>query len=688
MANIISDFFKFRQASKTKSFDDSGWGNIVDSNKYGNVDLINQFDQVFSDIDVIINTCASIKPLFVRKSDEDKEVSDHWIMRLFNQPNSSVSPHKFMLNLYGYYLTFPNAYMIFEFAKGSRLPVGIKLPIPSTIQKQIINNEITYRDSDGVIQNDRVLDIFGFNPITNINGYTPIQSINRLLSIEDVMLHFQESYYRNASLPGALVFVKGDESVANKVSEMLKNIFKGAKNSNKIGVIPLGSGTVPDEPIKFYVPELQKQTTTPELYDAIQKLKAKPFRVPDEIKGDVKSSNLASAKVAQDIFIRNTIKPLVEFVYGEINHYLNVQFPKEDIKITFSLGDFLPNNYEEVLQQATIAKTLVEAGYDPAGALEVANLPSIDYVGVYLPQDSINTQKMLNNALESLNNDEKDTQKTLNNHRHNEKQLSIDGNRGIAIHVKRVEKDTNKFLSQQLKRLKASLGINSSEKAIKKALSTGDIDAEFDINAETELMMTELLPTFLAVSESAVKFTNSNSASSVESVISEPYKPYKLDDQSIELLRDRLLNSFNSFNTTTKNELITLVNNALNDNETVGQISRKIEGYYSDEYKAQRLSRTEVNRSYRDIDLENSSRISEQYDLTYTKTWRVTSGDPCEFCLSLDGQELESGESFVPNGEKVQGVNGNEYVNNWDDVEAGGLHPNCTCTIVKTWRKN
>mgnify|MGYP002886571448 CR=1 FL=1 len=63
------------------------------------------------------------------------------------------------------------------------------------------------------------------------------------------------------------------------------------------------------------------------------------------------------------------------------------------------------------------------------------------------------------------------------------------------------------------------------------------------------------------------------------------------------------------------------------------------------------------------------------------KTWHTTSAHPCEFCQAMNGKRELVTDSFLPKGGNVVGTDGGIFNNNFVDVDAADLHPNCHCRV-------
>lgn len=118
------------------------------------------------------------------------------------------------------------------------------------------------------------------------------------------------------------------------------------------------------------------------------------------------------------------------------------------------------------------------------------------------------------------------------------------------------------------------------------------------------------------------------------------------------------------------------------------QISSRLTGAFPDLSKtnATRIARTESYKAVNMAQYEADKQFLEQNGLETQayKRWTVQSANPCPYCQELDGQEIPFDESFVDMGDAVT-VSGDDATTkqlfaSYEDIDAGNLHPNCSCT--------
>lgn len=113
------------------------------------------------------------------------------------------------------------------------------------------------------------------------------------------------------------------------------------------------------------------------------------------------------------------------------------------------------------------------------------------------------------------------------------------------------------------------------------------------------------------------------------------------------------------------------------------QIEDKLRTAYADisRTRSKTVARTETNRIFTRAQYEADRQFVEQNGLEGQayKVWHTRSANPCEGCLSLEADgEVPFGNSFRELGDDLI-VGDKTYKINFEALEAGNLHPNCSC---------
>ena len=139
---------------------------------------------------------------------------------------------------------------------------------------------------------------------------------------------------------------------------------------------------------------------------------------------------------------------------------------------------------------------------------------------------------------------------------------------------------------------------------------------------------------------------------------------------------------------TVGNDLLRIAREAALKGYTQSQIINEIKNKYSydiSETRAKVVARTETNRAFTRSQYEADKQFIEQNELggKVFKKWHTRSDHPCKFCESLANEGMIPFEdSFRDVGESVtvgKGKNKKTLNVDFEKLEAGNLHPNCSC---------
>jgi hypothetical protein len=135
---------------------------------------------------------------------------------------------------------------------------------------------------------------------------------------------------------------------------------------------------------------------------------------------------------------------------------------------------------------------------------------------------------------------------------------------------------------------------------------------------------------------------------------------------------------------TVLSDLLVTTREAALAGDSIDQIMNKIKQKYSDKIVEQRanvIARTETNRAFTRSQYEADRQFISQNRLESRayKKWVTRSDNPCNFCLALEAEgEKPFSEAFRGLGDSVS--DGDKMFDvSFEDLEAGNLHPNCSC---------
>jgi len=118
--------------------------------------------------------------------------------------------------------------------------------------------------------------------------------------------------------------------------------------------------------------------------------------------------------------------------------------------------------------------------------------------------------------------------------------------------------------------------------------------------------------------------------------------------------------------------------NDLTANEIKTQLRETILGD-PNQYRIDRIAKTEVNLSEGKASVSAIQNIQNETGYKIYKIWNTSGGDPCEFCQSLNGNEVLVDANFVDLHADIHGVDGGVYKNDFTATDTADAHPNCNC---------
>jgi len=136
-------------------------------------------------------------------------------------------------------------------------------------------------------------------------------------------------------------------------------------------------------------------------------------------------------------------------------------------------------------------------------------------------------------------------------------------------------------------------------------------------------------------------------------------------------------------NTVVDDILVTARASAL-EGKSQAEIIRDIRDKYNEtisETRAKTIARTETNRAFTRAQYEADRQFIKQNKLSKRayKRWKTRSDNPCEFCKSLEnGPLIKFADAFADLGDDIE-VDGKTLPVNFETIEAGNAHTNCSC---------
>lgn len=368
--------------------------------------------------------------------------------------------------------------------------------------------------------------------------------------------------------------------------------------------------------------------------------------VPKAIVAQTDDVNYANAKTAKDIFLSETIKPLLKELVNVLNEDLEL-VPKE-YELTFE--DPTPEDIELKLKQIDNGKnngylTINEmrdlAGYDELPNGDVILVP----FGLQPIEEAVAPTMEL--RMKSFNHPFKN--KVFRTNYFNMYKSVMD-----KYNVKFLREIKNIF-KEQKNYLVGKLRIDSKSFSMKKSIIDDIFNESLQITITKEALLPLIENIFKTAGTDAFKTFNYD-------------KTFRINPNYKNQIIKRAENIAGWINETTKNKLNDIFNNSVNNNETILELADRIENEFTDisSGRAKTIARTETSTAW------NNGRFDAYEEMHIPiKIWVHTdaSENPREEHIEMDGEERPMNVPFS---------NGLQYP--CDPMGDPGETINCNCT--------
>ena len=520
---------------------------------------------------------------------------------------------------------------------------GKKVYITSKGQKYTEDNIITIS-----------LDV---NPYSVLSGYSPSMASKKYSTLDDYIADYEKAYFENGAQPaGQLIITAPTEEAFNESVDYLQRKHRGPRGNNNIIYThrPTNErGEAQNAQIEWipFNNGGNKALSLGELFEQAEKVRDTAFGVPAEVKGVVKNSNYASVSTAVHIFEKYTVYPKLLQVWTDFTHELN--------RITGGLGYSITFDYDitpladeqkikaetQKIQFDTISNAL-NAGFALDSIIEAFGLPD-DYKK--LEQSNVGNEKDPETATDEVSDADQLETSTK------------------AVKSKRIE-DVVDNLDPKLVAAIDSAMLDQIEAAIR----AENYEATPERNKKLSNEMFEAIVAMMVLAGGAQKI-NGKLMLAKEGVIVPVETAYAVSKTLQEKYHKFLGNVAESYNSGTADSIRKTLEKAqtlnLNEQQTANELRNIMN---TDEWRVQRLARSETHRSNGLASLDAMEQIQDETGVKLEKTWHINpfTANHCDECSAMDGKTLDLSTPFI-----------SEEDNEFADIESADAHPNCGCYL-------
>lgn len=694
------------------------------------------FDSTYASVKAIANAFVNIKPYAIDSN--GKPLNNTRLTDVLARPNSRMSGAEFREALATTLLTHRRVALLVyhQERREARLGVGVT---PDNICGfnfledffvKIIDGKKVYvsYDSKGErreFSEDYVVELSaGIDPYSVYEGYSPTQAIKKWANIDDFIAAFEAGEFENNAVPsGQFVITAPTVEAFNEIVDTLQRKHRGAGNNNNVDYVhePVSAT---GEPLGAQIKWIPYSRSNSELdlksiFSQVNERLDSVFGVPASIRGVNKQNTYASVKVDEQIFVKYTLKPFASKVWLKFTSELNRITGGLGYALTFDLE--IPNVVNEEKVEAEKKKveldiilTAREAGFSLDSIIDAFGL-STAYKTLEMGADDTTIVNDKPEVQEDCENDiAPDPLPKAHSH------CTCNECRTKAVAQSDLERKLRKVLGDAMAEMilrseenLSAIGLEQYDKDGDGILQPEEIDnliADIDAMPEeqdhTALVLGIATVAFLAMQKTGKTEFGAQLKELDEAIKNGESKlklPQGLQDilagKNTEDAKQLAFNLSGVAKTDYQNHLQNIVSEYLNGTRSaINEAARavaEVGGTKADikaaiqaikpqeEWKAERIARTEEHRAEQDARIEAVKQLSAETGAEFVKVWhRDPLSNSCEFCIAMDGTAKRLDQPFITVGETVQGADGGILTNTYEDAEWAQAHPNCRCKLI------
>lgn len=314
-------------------------------------------------------------------------VPDHLALRVWNRPNPFFNRQEFVEALEQHVDLCGESFWIVEFHEGTTLPRHLWLRRPDTMCEltdgglyDLLTGWETYGPNRQKIPFglDEVIQVKNIDPSRPWRGIGPVQATLKYLGFQDIVVEWQNSFFRNNATPPGALSIPGISDTERKVFQAELNMrHGGVSNAHRVSVMNREAKWTS---MTYSMEDMQFE----QLYRLAGEVVRTAFNFPKFFLGEPEDSNRAASEAAQDFFDQELVLPRLERIKAVLNDDFLKMFGSTGEGVQFVYINPVKGNQElknaTRLNAAQVFQTLVGAGVDPEDAAWQAGLPPLKMV--------------------------------------------------------------------------------------------------------------------------------------------------------------------------------------------------------------------------------------------------------------------------------------------------------------------
>lgn len=527
----------------------------------------------------------------------------------------------------------------------------------------------------------------GAKPSSLYAGYSPSQAASRWSTLDSYIADFQKGFFENGAIPaGQFVITAVSEQDFKDTVKKMQEAHRGAGKNNNVTYTPRPVDPNTNKPADAkieWVPFQQsnKDIDFKPLLDHVDNRLSEAYGVSGIIKGIDSNATYNNAEVSENGFAKRAVEPLALRNYTQITHELN--------RITGGLGVAITFRYEipaiSDAQKVKAETKNIEGDIILKYTSEPHNWSLDSVVEAFQLSNSYKLLKK-GNAPAKIDNDKPDVDEG------GEVDTAPDPTKIDGVTPLNVKKSPRAELTDEQRLHNAAndfmrAQIEGAIREIDETTSALYEPTSDELDAFVVAMMAVIVGILLANGQSEYA-----AGAALAGIALSELQGFTLPEDAEDAYRAYLQRVGTTYGNETAERIREVLaaseSEGLNRRETTERLRNILD---TDEWRIDRLARTELNNSQNIGRLEGMKELAAEVGGNWEKTIDHSSATaPCPLCASQEGIWKPLNQPLWSYGESIQATNDKGetiiYVNDWQTNEANGYHPNCKGALV--FRRN
>lgn len=674
-----------------------GWHSVGGSNAYGFYQD-HQYENGYSSISKLGNGFAQIEPYTIDKN--GKSVSSNILDRIYT-PNTEMSAFDFREALAVCSLVHDKVRLRVHHSGTIINADSIRgFTFMEGYTERIVDGKRDYMMPNGdLLTDDEVITLKSINPDSITGGFSASRAARRWTRLDDYIADYQKGFFENGAVPaGEMIITARTKGEFNDIVDMLQAKHKGAGKNNNITYVhrPTDQNGAPLNAQIEWVPfsVANKEMALKDLFENVNKKIDSVYGVPASIRGVNDNNTYASVRVDEVIFVKYALNPMTLKIWSKFTHELNRITGGTGVALTYELevpkiADEEKVNAEAIEIQARTVSTLTTEGYTLESAIAYVDTGQLESLKLgKAPQkdepEVLSAEEARGTPDQPIDVYAKAVDQVSRIYHDAQEQAVLDDFKPTEKKTKQLSEIDKELYEFQLGRIILRQMSRQVERAVDKldeALKSkayGDTSEEEDKEFTAE-MLALLVPLMVLYGNRTV---NMGMNLIVQAGLStQGIQRFEFTPAQRKAYERYLAKIGTGYADQTAEQIRQILGQGILDGATKAEIEARLRGTIlgpENQYRIDRLARTEVNLSEGKASVYAMENIQEQTGYSIYKVWHTSGSDPCPFCTELNETEVLVSESFVPLGESIRA--GSEvFNNNWTDIDSAELHANCNC---------